>query len=159
PPVRTSLSAIAVSLCHQLGPRMSPALGVIAAFHVSSETAMLTLRTLPSSRPTGTIWSKLRRAETPLTPPQLTSGRSSLIRSRPLNVPCRKRPSIQLAQRSPAMFLPSLKYLTPEFGPVLLRSSFFSSTYCRRTSVAAVLPSPLSVSPDRIVLLVPSVID
>src|SRR5262249_28655947 len=102
---------------------------------------------------------KLRSAETPLTPPQLTSGRSSFGRSRPLNVPCRKRPSIQLAQRSPAIFLLSLKYLTPLFGPVALRSAFFSSTYCRRTSVAVVLSSPLSVSPDRMVLLVPSVID
>src|SRR5579883_3162204 len=87
------------------------------------------VRTLPSHTPMTTEDVRLRRAETPLTPPQLTSGRSSLGRSLPLNVPCRNRPSIQLAQRSPAMFLLSFQYLTPVSGPVFLRSSFFSSTY------------------------------
>ena len=50
----------------------------------------------PETPLTRTNSSKLRRAETPLTPPQLTSGRASLGKSRPLKVPCRNRPPIQL---------------------------------------------------------------
>ncbi len=89
---------------HQSEPSTLPSAGSRALLHVVKLIFLaLMKRVLPSATPTAMLSSRLRKVETPPSPPQLTSGRSSLGLSLPLNVPWRKRPSIQLAQRSPAI--------------------------------------------------------
>src|SRR6516162_6098050 len=135
----------------------SPPLRVARACQTAGLTLVDTLRTLPSQIPTCTNDFSDRREETPPVPAQLTSGRSSLGGSRALKVPCKKRPSIQAPQRSPAMCLPSFQSATPASGLMPLSASLSSCTCCRCTVTGLVLPSPLSVSPVIKVLLVPSV--
>src|SRR5262249_35406221 len=98
----------------QSSPSTSPPAGVMAAFHVSKEILLALMeRTLPSPRPTRMVLSRLRGPAQPPVPPQLTSRLLSFGPRPLLHVPRRDRPSIQLAQRSPAMCLPSLKSCAP----------------------------------------------
>src|ERR1700730_17279473 len=106
-------------------------------------------RTLPSHIAMLVPAPRSRRADRPPLPSSaLTSGLGSLSLRVPVNVPCRKRPAIQLAQRSPATFLPSFHSLTPLLS---LRpfTAFLpaSATYWRLTVTARFWPSPLSGSP------------
>src|SRR5262249_10566785 len=86
----------------------SPPARVQRAFHVSSfSLRVLIARELPSHMATLTLSSMLRSPDRPPAPPQSTSGFVSLATRVPVNVPWRNRPSIQLAQRLPAMLVSS----------------------------------------------------
>src|SRR5262249_49983942 len=135
----------------------SPPAAVASACHVWKLVLAVRRRTLPSHSATLTTVPTLRGPERPPAPPQSTSGRSSLNLRVAVKVPCRKRPSLQEAQRSALMFLSFFQSSTPDFSVRFFRSSFFSPTCWRHTSVAFIPPSPRRVSIAIAVLLVPSV--
>ena len=129
----------------------------MAAFHTSSFSSRLTVRTLPSAIRMLASSSSPRKPDRPPTPPQLTSGLSSLIRARA------GEGALQEAAVHPAgaavggdvlVVLPVL-----DAGVVLdaLQVVLLQQDCWRCTVVALTPPSPLSVSPAIIVLLVPSV--
>src|SRR5262249_46237234 len=100
---------------------------------------------------------RLRNPERPPAPSQLRSGRASLSSRLPAKVPCKKRPSIQLAQRSPTMLLSFFQSSTPLESFRFLRAALSLEKTCLRWTVTAFLPpSPFRVSPVIKVLLSPS---
>src|SRR5260370_17747361 len=109
-------------------PSTSPPARVAAACHVVRLIFALMKRTLPSHRATLLPAPGPRSADRPPPPPQLTSGFSSLSRRVAVNVPCKKRPSSQFLQRSPAMFLLSFHSLTPPSRFTSFTPSFFYMT-------------------------------